>query len=297
MVVRNYRYIIQFLILILVLEVIAFFQLPDANLHIIACDVGQGDAILATYRNFQILTDGGPANGKVINCLSRHMPFWDREVEVVVNTHPQADHYGGLTEIFRKYKVGYFVANGLEVSSESNKVLEMEVGRGGAKVVNPVAGTSIRSSLISYDIFWPSENFLSAEGGNSREGKLGFYTSDRDPNDFSVQAVLSLGDFHALLTGDIGRELAGEVIPNLPVHNVNYIKVPHHGSKNGMTQDYLEVLEPKAVVISVGRNNTYGHPSLEIIDLLKSKGVKTYRTDESGDIEFVTNGERFWEEN
>jgi len=83
----------------------------------------------------------------------------------------------------------------------------------------------------------------------------------------------------------------------LPVHNVNYIKVPHHGSKNGMTQDYLEVLEPKAVVISVGRNNTYGHPSLEIIDLLKSKGVKTYRTDESGDIEFVTNGERFWEEN
>ena len=74
MVVRTYRYIVQLLILVAIGVVIAISQLPDGNLHIIACDVGQGDAILVTYKNIQILTDGGP-DSSVLNCLGRHIPF------------------------------------------------------------------------------------------------------------------------------------------------------------------------------------------------------------------------------
>src|SRR5688572_14767306 len=105
------KYVFSLLVLVAIMVWTVVFQLPDDNLHIIACDVGQGDAILAIYKDVQILTDGGLPNGKVIECLSKHVPFWDDRIEVVVNTHPQLDHYGGLTSVFKKYNVDYFIAN------------------------------------------------------------------------------------------------------------------------------------------------------------------------------------------
>jgi competence protein ComEC len=278
--IKLWKYVFGILILILFVLGIAIFQLPDGNLHLIACDVGQGDAILAIYKNVQILTDGGIPNGKVLKCLSKHIPFWDREIEVVVNTHPQLDHYGGLIEVFKKYKVDYFVGNALSASASEYQVLRKEVGGSGAKVVNPVSGMSIRYALMSYDTFWPSLDFLTSEGMSSK----------KDPNDFSVQAILSFGEFDALLTGDIGENMADLVIPNLPNKTIEYIKIPHHGSKYGLTANYLKEFVPKIAVISVGKKNGYGHPTREILDLLKSYGIKTMRTDETGDIEIVSNG-------
>jgi len=291
---KFWKYLFGFLVLTLSGIIIAIFQLPDNNLHIIACDVGQGDAILAVYKNTQILTDGGIPNGKVTECLSRHIPFWDREIEVIVNTHPQLDHYGGLIEVLKNYKVDMFVGNALDASTSEYQVLKKEVGRRGIRVVNPTSGLAIRSGLISYDIFWPSLDFLTSEGMPGVENKLGTFTSKRDPNDFSVQAILSLGEFDALLTGDIGSNMAGVVIPNLPTRTLEYIKVPHHGSKNGITPDYLEVIEPKIAVISDGKNNRYGHPHQEILKILRDKGIKILRTDLSGDIEIVTDGKKYW---
>ncbi len=288
------KYLFGILSLILFLLCLVILELPDNNLHIIACDVGQGDAILAVYKNIQILTDGGIPNGKALDCLSRHIPFWDREIEVVVNTHPQLDHYGGLIKVFKSYKVDYFVGNALVAGANDYQVLRKEVGSSGSKVINPVTGTSIRSGLMSYDIFWPSFAFLASEGMPSIENKLSTFTSKRDPNDFSVQAILSLENFDTLLTGDIGHNMADMVLPYLPNKNVEYIKVPHHGSRYGMTQDYLTMFVPKLAVISVGKNNTYGHPTPEILNLLKSAGVKTYRTDNDGEIEVVTDGKGFW---
>jgi len=276
------------------LIVISLFELPDDNLHIIACDVGQGDAILAIYKNIQILTDGGIPNGKVEECLSKHLPFWDREIEVVVNTHPQLDHYGGFIGVFKHYKVDYFVGNALSASASEYQVLRKEVGGSGTKVINPTTGMKIRYGLISYDIFWPSRDFLISEGMTGVENKLGTFSSKRDPNDFSVQAILSLGTFNSLLTGDVGANIADLVIPNLPTRNIQYIKIPHHGSKYGLTPNYLKEFVPKLAVISVGKNNRYGHPTPEILDLLKSYEIKTLRTDEVGDVEVVTNGEKYW---
>src|SRR3989337_1643687 len=91
-----------FSILIFVLATvwIIAYQYPDNNLHLIACDVGQGDAMLAVYGKTQILVDGGPGR-QVLDCLSEHLPFWDREIELVVSTHPQQDHYGGLVDVFQ----------------------------------------------------------------------------------------------------------------------------------------------------------------------------------------------------
>ena len=107
MVVRFDRYIIQFLTLVLVGLTIALFQLPDGNLHVIACDVGQGDAILVIYKDVQILTDGGP-DQKVLNCLGKYLPFYDKEIELIISSHPDADHLTGLVDVINKYKVDYY---------------------------------------------------------------------------------------------------------------------------------------------------------------------------------------------
>jgi len=272
-----WKYILGFLLLTTVSIWFAVFQVNDSDLHIIACDVGQGDAILATYKNIQILTDGGPANNKVIGCLSKHMPFWDREIEMVILTHPQADHFGGLTEVFRRFKVKNFIGEQVDASSSAYSLLKSLVGGSGTKVIVPKTGMKIRYNSIYLDIVWPQEGLTSSE-----------------LNDYSIVFVLTYGGFEALLTGDIGPDKTGEILATGLINKVNYLKVPHHGSKNGLTKELLEVSEPEVAVISVGKNNSYGHPHEETLKLLRDKDIKILRTDEKGDIEVVNDGKKWW---
>lgn len=285
---------------------LAVLSYKPTNFRLIACDVGQGDAILAISGTKQILTDGGIPNGKAVECLSKYMPFWDREVEVVINTHPQLDHYGGLIEVMQKYEIGYFVGNSLDSDSREYQVLKDLVGGRGIKVINPVEGMSIRLGMMHYDIFFPTRDFLEsvdvepsvtrAVSGN--EKVLGSYTSKRDPNDFSVQAVLSYGSFDVLMTGDTGHNMAKVVIAEFGESSVSksieYIKVSHHGSKYGITPDYLNVIDPKGAIISSGAKNTYGHPTKEILNILNDEKAEIYRTDIEGDIVIETDGTSYW---
>ena len=270
----------------------AVFAYPEKKLHLIACDVGQGDAILAVYGTTQILIDGGATN-KVIDCLGRHMPFWDRKIEVVLLTHPQLDHFGGLSEVFKRFQVERFVATSLDSSSQAYQALISMVGGSGIQVLNPTTGMVIRSGLLYLDIVWPSDGFQTAAGGVSRSNILGVFTSKKDANDFSVVANLRLGKFDALLTGDIGPKVVSEIIRTGKVRDVEYIKVPHHGSKNGLTKELLDAAVPEVAVISVGKNS-FGHPHREILDLLKEYDIKVKRTDENGDVEVISDGKSWW---
>ena len=286
---------------------LAVFDKADDKLHIIACDVGQGDAILTTLGSIQILVDGGP-NNKVLDCLSGHMPFWDREIEVVLLTHPQKDHFGGLIDVFKSYKVENFVSSALDSGSREYKVLKNLVGGSGAKIINPTYGSEIRLGVIRLDILWPSEDFLVANiisgnaeqissAGENYDGVLGAFTSKRDPNEFSLVAVLRFGNFDALLTGDIGPEVSGEISQMLEVNSqksIEYLKVPHHGSKNGLTGELLEASRPEIAVISVGKNNSYGHPHEEVMSMLTQEKIRVLRTDQMGNVVILTDG-RSWE--
>ena len=124
---KIWKYALGLLSLVLVVVLIAVVSFDNKNFHIVACDVGQGDAILAYYGSTQVLVDGGP-NSKVLDCLSKYMPFWDREIEGVILTHPESDHYTGLIEVFKRYDVDVFLANGLDSSSQAYQVLKKEVG-------------------------------------------------------------------------------------------------------------------------------------------------------------------------
>ncbi len=289
---KAFKYVYGLFILILALIGLSLGVSPDENLHLIACDVGQGDAILAVNKNTQILIDGGP-DERVLQCLGKYLPFWDRDLELVILTHPQVDHYGGLIEVFTRYHVDTFVANGLDSGASSYQALKKAVGGSGARVVNPREGLVLRVGLIYLDILSPSQSLLTQEASDSEANVLGAYTSTRDANDFSVVAILRLGEFDALLTGDIGPTEIPEILALGKVKDVEYIKIPHHGSKNGLTLELLEASSPETAVISVGKNS-YGFPSEEVLQMLEEAKVRTLRTDTEGDIEVVSDGLSFW---
>lgn len=320
----HWKFTLFFLTLFTVTLWLAVLFYPDKNLHLIACDVGQGDAILAVYGKTQVLVDGGPDN-KVLDCLSRYIPFWDREIELILLTHPQKDHYAGLIDVTQRYRVGAFLATPLDASNPSSRdwgALKDQVGGKGITVINPTRGQTIRLGLIYLDILHPPveyvlsnpESFdteLMAEvlvEGESKDplsaandkGVLGAFTSKRDPNDFSIVALLHFGEFDALLTGDIGpkiSDLVAEQIALSDSRRVEYLKVPHHGSKNGLSPQLLEVSKPDVAVISSGKNNRYGHPHKEVIKLLSDQNVETLRTDQIGNVEVISDGGKWWVEN
>lgn len=278
-----WNYILIGLTLVVITIWMAVLAYPEKELRLIACEVGQGDAILVVYGSTQILVDGGP-DDKILDCLASKMPFWDRKIEVVVLTHPQLDHFGGLREIFERFEVELFLSTDFDPSTQEYRALENIVGGSGVKRVGATSGMVVRSDLMHLDIVWP----LNSRVLGAKEGK--------DTNDYSIVIILKLENFDALLAGDIGPAVIDEVIKTGKIRNVEYIKVPHHGSKNGLTKDLLDVSMPEVAVISVGANNRYGHPHGEILNILEEKNIKIYRTDQLGDVEIVTDGQKWWVE-
>lgn len=276
---RRIKFAAGFLLLAALVIWASVLAFPTKNLKIITCNVGQGDAILTVYGNLQILTDGGPGN-RVLACLSRHMPFWDRKIELVILTHPEIDHYEGLIEVFKRYHVDKFLTTKLESSTLAYRVLKNVVGSSSASILTPKEGMNIRSGLIQIEILHPAEVFLS-KGINK-------------PNEISCVYELKFKEFKALFTGDIPPKVINELLKNGLIGEVDYIKIPHHGSKNGATPELIRTTKPKVASISVGERNSYGHPDQEVLEILKEEGVKTLRTDEMGDIELETDGQKFW---
>lgn len=269
---RIWKYIFLSLSLVLSLLLLSVFTLPDKNLHLIACDVGQGDATLIVYGSTQVLIDGGP-NNKVLDCLGKYIPFWDREIEMVILTHPDSDHYAGLVEVIKRYKVDNYLYNGLDSSSQSYRALRKEVGGEGIREVIAKKGTGVREGKMSLDVVSPGEA-----------------DSSKESNDKSLVIDLKYGNFEAMLTGDAPKKILNAILVNQPL---DYIKLSHHGSKTGTDAFTLDNFMPKLAIISVGKNN-YGHPSEEVLNLLKERKIKTFRTDETGNIETKSDGKSYW---
>jgi competence protein ComEC len=259
------------LALLLILVWTALFSLPDNKLHLVFCDVGQGDAILISYQKTQILIDGGPDN-RVLSCLSRHLPFWDRRLEVVMLTHPEEDHFGGLIDVIKRYNVNYFVVNSLEKKSTSFEAFYRLVLGRKSSVYSPKAGEKIKIGALELLILWPREKLYVTE-----------------LNDNSIVLKLAFGHFSALLPGDLSTKFENQ----LDLTPVEVLKVAHHGSQYSTSEEFLEKVKPILAVISVGKNS-FGHPSPEVIDRLNNLAVNVLRTDQNGEIEIVSNGQAWY---
>lgn len=254
---------------------IIYFRHPDGKLHLIFCDVGQGDAILAiTPAGDQILIDGGPDNS-VLSCLGKNLPFYDRNLELVVLTHPQADHLTGLVSVFKNYQVEKVLKTAAVNNTAEFEAFNQALTAEKAQVSEAIAGLKIGfGEKIQARIIWPP--VLS--------GPIS------DLNETSVVLRLDFGNFCALLTGDATNSAWFQLISQGSLSNCFLLKVAHHGSKNATDELFLSTLSPKIAVISSGKNNRYGHPHEEVIKLLSQKWIKVLRTDLQGSIEIVTDG-------
>lgn len=278
------------LIILFSLSAIFVFQYAkffDRKLHLVFCDVGQGDAIFVrTPKGLDILVDGGP-DDKVLSCLSSHMPFWDRDLELVILTHPHADHLNGLISVLDRYKVDLFSTEMIKNNTGGFVTLMEQIKKQNINIHYVYSGDRfVFKDNVIVKIAGPGKEFvkLTSPGGIIGEKK-----------EFaSVLSLIEYKEFSALLTGDSqvsGLEDALQPFGSAQgFRTVSVLQVPHHGSKTGLSSEILDVLKPGLAVISVGKNN-YGHPTKETLELLRDRNIKILRTDEIGDIEIISDGE------
>lgn len=263
--------------LVLALIWLAIFNLPDQKLHLVFCDVGQGDAVLIYQGQNQVLLDGGP-DSSVLTCLANHLPFYDRQIELMVATHPDADHLTGLIDVLERYNVSQLVINSTGKDSAVFRKFKEAVAEEGLKVYFPKKGEKIKLGSLSLAVLWPQ----------SQGDVLGITTLEGAVNELSLVFKLSFGDFDALLPGDI----TSQIEDRLDLEEVKLLKVAHHGSKYSTSPEFLEKTSPQLAIISVGKNS-FGHPTKEVLERLESLGVKILRTDLKGEIEVVTDGQKW----
>lgn len=267
----------------------------DSKLNIVFCDVGQGDGILIrTPNGSDILVDSGPDN-KILACLAKHIPFWDKTIELAILTHPHSDHLIGFLSVLKNYKVLSFATENLQNNTASYKAVLESLKEQNIKIKYVYAGDRfVLKDGASISIVGPTKEFLAK---TSPQGFIG------ERSEFAnVESLVKYKNFSALLTGD---SQASELADALEFFGsfgkaqdksaqsssrVSVLQVPHHGSKTGLSEEFLNQTNPKLAVISVGKNNKYGHPAPSTIQLLKDRNIKILRTDQQGDIEIVSEG-------
>ncbi|PIS13980.1 hypothetical protein COT65_01290 [Candidatus Shapirobacteria bacterium CG09_land_8_20_14_0_10_47_13] len=264
-------------------------QLPDTKLHLVFCDVGQGDAILASLGSTQMLIDGGP-NDRVLECLAKHMPFWDKTIELVVVTHPEADHLTGIVSVIERYNVVQIISNSLVADSGVFGKFREEVIAKKIPVFSPKYGDKIEIAKLELKILSPAEKLGNELVWVRPESPqvLGLTAFAGKFNETAIVGQLSFGNFDALLTGDIGFDTEEKLV----LTPIEVLKIAHHGSKYSSGEDFLAKLKPALAVISVGKNS-YGHPTAEVLGRLRDLGIKILRTDEAGDIEIISDGQNW----
>lgn len=272
------KFLVLIFIAVLVLGGIASFEqtkFNDGKLHLVICDVGQGDSIfIRTPTGADILIDGGP-DASVLSCLSNHMPFWDRDIELMFATHPDADHITGLVSVLQNYKVISFNTSKKSTNTAIYRKFKDIIAKQGIPVRYIFAGDKFLLGQVRLSTLWPTADYVVLD------------TPSVPTNNFSLLQALSYGDFKALLTGDNIAENIDKI--SLEASKVDVLKVPHHGSKTGLNATLLQKLGISMAIISVGKNS-YGHPTPFILDLLNQFGIKTLRTDTNGEIEIVSDG-------
>ena len=267
--------LVTLLTLNLVVWVLVFQKSPGKLLRVYFFDVGQGDAILIdSPTHGRVLIDGG-RNRQIISELGKTLSFGDRRIDAVIATHPDADHIGGLPEVVSRYKVGLLISPGVESDNEiddelrrraEEKKIPMILARRG-QVIN--FGDGVRLTIL-----FPNQE-----------------VSTWDTNDASIVAKLVYGESSFLFTGDapISTE---NILMGLGKEylDVDVLKAGHHGSRTSTGLTFAQVTTPEYAVISAGKDNTYGHPHQEVLNILERVGAKMISTVEMGTIRFETDG-------
>ena len=250
------------------------------NLRMTVFDIGQGASVCIEAPNGnQVLIDGGPSSA-VLGKLGSAMPLWDRSIDLIVLTHPHADHVTGLVEVLKRYDVGMVIESGANYSTPEYREWHTLLEQKHIPVVIAHAGQKIHlAQNTELDILTPFKSFMGVSLNNV--------------HDAMVVSKLIYASSSVMLTGDAEKPLEYQLILSGENLKSDILKAGHHGSKTSTTEDFVRAVSPKYAVISVGRKNRYGHPNQQTLDMLAKFNIPTFRTDQNGDVEFVSDGRRF----
>lgn len=281
---NKYRKIYILLILVIILIVVNIFLIRldlknrARGLTFVALDVGQGDALFVeSPTGTQILVDGGSPR-KILSELTLAMSPFDRHIDALIITNPDADHVGGFLEVLKNYKVDQVFEPGTTNDSRIYQNLKAELNKKNIPVT--LLGKGMRLDLgggAVIDVLFPDRD-------------VSFW----DTNAGSAVVKLIYGNTSVLLTGDSTIETEKIILAEFPASGLksDILKVGHHGSRSSSSNDFIKAVSPTYAVISSGRDNPYGHPHQEVVDDLILLGTKVFRTDLLGTITMKSDGEK-----
>jgi competence protein ComEC len=255
----------------------------EARLVVTALDVGQGDAILVEGpRGGRLLLDGGPDPDRLLTVLDRHIPPWDRRIDLVVLTHPHEDHVAGLAMLLARYRVNGIAENGMLGAGPGDAAFRERMSAMGVVTGRLAAGDRLSFDGIRADVLWPIRHEVPATAPSD----------GRRVNDTSVVLDLRFGQRRMLLTGDIEDDVDPRLLERGVADDgqLDVLKVAHHGSGSATSDAWLDALRPRIAMISSGTDNRYGHPAQRTLERLERRGARVLRTDLDGDLEVSTDG-------
>jgi competence protein ComEC len=275
----RYRWALAGAALLLVVAGSVVSARPDGSVHVIVLDVGQGDSILLEGdRGGRILIDGGPDPNLLMADLDRYIPAWDRRLDAIVLTHPHDDHVAGLVAVVERYQVGRAFESGWPADTPNYRAWKSALEARNLRPERLATGDRLTLDDATLQVLWPDD-------GATRPKFLDqTAAANRQANDASI---VLLGEFEGrrfLLTGDAENDV-DPILVGRGVPAVDMLKVAHHGSATASSDALLAAARPSVAVISVGADNTYGHPNGGTVGRLRAHSSRVARTDQEGTVE------------
>ena len=243
-------------------------------------DIGQGDAILVeTPDGVQLVIDGGP-DGTVLRRLTEELPWFDRTINIIMGTHPDKDHIGGLVDVLSRFKVGQIITTENTGETMVASTFQNALVSEGVPVVMARAGQVYQiGASTTLTIFSPASNPVMLES-----------------NTASIVAKLSYGEIDFMLTGDAPSSIEAYLVKTYGSQmQSEVLKLGHHGSKTSSSDIFLDTVKPFHAVVSTSKDNTYGHPAPNVVEAVESRGITLTNTAVAGSITFETNGIDVWQ--
>lgn len=238
-------------------------------------DVGQGDAILITTAEGNILIDTSEKSEReaLVNYLAEQNIT---SLKYLILTHTDADHIGSADYVVENYDVDTVMMTDYTATTKTYERLLTAIENKGTNVIIPELRYVFTLGSLQMTIIAPTEKF-------------------DDPNEMSLVIKAVHGETSLMFTGDAEIESEEGILENWSAAElkVDILKVGHHGSDSSTTQAFLDALDPDAAVISCGEGNSYGHPHAEVVDRLTAKGVTIYRTDKDGTVVIISDGKEW----